>query len=182
MLKRQVGGERADCATALLPDEVRLGGLDAADRARAAAQRRPSPGTRADGGIQSGGGRPDYVASRFAPALHRAMAALSFRAGRPRTGDLSAELAAGVTSPETIAGIKRTMLWGIALLWLLDAIRADDPEITTAFQPRRALPQASLAGRAQGQVAEGENALPTTRSMLTGSLFGRFGRGNTGDR
>ena len=43
----------------------------------------------------------------------------------------AAELAAGVTSPETIAGIKRTMLWGIALLWLLDAGLQAQPRMFT---------------------------------------------------
>jgi hypothetical protein len=46
-------------------------------------------------------------------------------------GSQAAELAAGVTSRETIAGIKRTMLWGIALLWLLDAALQAQPRMFT---------------------------------------------------
>ena len=48
------------------------------------------------------------------------------------------------------------------------------PEPVRFRKVNRALVEAE--GRAQGQPAEGENPLPTTRSMLTGSLFGRFGR------
>jgi hypothetical protein len=43
----------------------------------------------------------------------------------------AAEIAAGVTSPATIARVKRTMLWGIALLWLLDAGLQAQPRMFT---------------------------------------------------
>jgi prephenate dehydrogenase len=59
---------------------------------------------------------------------------------------------------------------------LREAIVADDPALKAAFEQARTLHQDWLAGRAQGRAVEGENPLPTTRSMLTGSLFGRFGR------
>jgi hypothetical protein len=46
-------------------------------------------------------------------------------------GSQASRLATGATSPETIAGIKRTMLWGIALLWLLDAALQAQPRMFT---------------------------------------------------
>jgi prephenate dehydrogenase len=96
------------------------------------------------------------------------------------------------SDPQMFADIVRTNRANIArrldlyvdeLLRLRDAINADEPGLKGLFEQARALHQDWLAGRAQGHVAEGENPLPTTRSMLTGSLFGRFGRGGgTGDR
>jgi prephenate dehydrogenase len=61
---------------------------------------------------------------------------------------------------------------------LRDAIASESPGLKDQFARAQALHQDWLAGRAQGQASEGENPLPTTRSMLTGSLFGRFGRGD----
>lgn len=78
------------------------------------------------------------------------------------------------TNRENIA--RRIDLYVNELLALRDAISADDPAVKTMFEQARSLHQAWLAGRAQGQVSEGDNPLPTTRSLLTGSLFGRFGR------
>jgi prephenate dehydrogenase len=78
------------------------------------------------------------------------------------------------TNRENIA--RRISLYVEELLSLRDAIVADDPGLKARFDEARALHQDWLAGRAQGQSTEGENPLPTTRSMLTGSLFGRFGR------
>jgi prephenate dehydrogenase len=72
--------------------------------------------------------------------------------------------------------IRRLDLYVTELLGLRDAIEADDPGMKALFEQARSLHQDWLAGRAQGQVADSENPLPTTRSMLTGSLFGRFGR------
>ena len=59
---------------------------------------------------------------------------------------------------------------------LREAIAADDPQLKARFEQARAFHQDWRAGRAQGQAAEGDNPLPSTRSMLAGSLFGRFGR------
>ncbi len=78
------------------------------------------------------------------------------------------------TNRDNIA--RRLDLYVNELLALRDLITADDPSLKQAFEQARALHQDWLAGRAQGQTTEGENPLPTTRSMLTGSLFGRFGR------
>ena len=78
------------------------------------------------------------------------------------------------TNRDNIA--RRLDLYINELLWLRDAITSEDPSLKAAFEQARALHQDWLAGRAQGQMAEGDNPLPTTRSMLTGSLFGRFGR------
>jgi len=78
------------------------------------------------------------------------------------------------TNKENIA--RRLDLYIAELERLRDAIAQDDPGLKASFEEARSLHQDWLAGRAQGQTAEGENPLPTTRSMLTGSLFGRFGR------
>jgi prephenate dehydrogenase len=71
---------------------------------------------------------------------------------------------------------RRLSLYIAELEALRGLIEADSPEVKVAFEQARTLHQDWLAGRAQGQTAEGDNPLPTTRSMLTGSLFGRFGR------
>ena len=46
-------------------------------------------------------------------------------------GSQAAEIASGATSAELVARIKRTMLWGIALLWLLDAALQAQPRMFT---------------------------------------------------
>lgn len=71
---------------------------------------------------------------------------------------------------------RRLDLYIAELTALRDAIAEDSPDLKARFDHARALHQDWLAGRAQGQAAESENPLPTTRSLLTGSLFGRFGR------
>ena len=78
------------------------------------------------------------------------------------------------TNRENIA--RRIDLYVNELLALRDAIASDDPGVKAMFEQARSLHQDWLAGRAQGQASDSENPLPTTRSMLTGSLFGRFGR------
>ena len=90
------------------------------------------------------------------------------------------------SDPQMFADIVRTNRDNIArrldlyiaeLEALRDAVAADSPNLKAQFEEARALHQDWLAGRAQGHAAvEGDNPLPTTRSMLTGSLFGRFGR------
>jgi prephenate dehydrogenase len=89
------------------------------------------------------------------------------------------------SDPQMFADIVRTNRANIArrldlyiaeLEALRDAITADDPGVKGTFEQARQLHQDWLAGRAQGQGADSDNPLPTTRSMLTGSLFGRFGR------
>jgi prephenate dehydrogenase len=114
--------------------------------------------------------------------------------GRERSWRETASVAAGGfaysthlsdSDPQMFADIMRTNRDNIArrldlyiaeLESLRDAIAADSPELKAQFEEARALHQDWLAGRAQGHSAEGDNPLPTTRSMLTGSLFGRFGR------
>jgi prephenate dehydrogenase len=114
--------------------------------------------------------------------------------GRERSWRETASLAAGGfaytthltdSDPQMFADIMRTNRENIArrldmyiaeLESLRDAIAAESPDLKARFEQARALHQDWLAGRAQGQAAEGENPLPSTRSMLTGSLFGRFGR------
>jgi len=78
------------------------------------------------------------------------------------------------TNKENIA--RRLDLYINELLALRDAIAEDKPEVKAMFEQARSMHQDWLAGRAQGQAPESENPLPTTRSMLAGSLFGRFGR------
>jgi len=73
--------------------------------------------------------------------------------------------------------VRRLDLYMNELLSLRELIASEGVELKAAFEQARSLHQDWLSGRAQGQAtAEGENPLPTTRSMLTGSLFGNFGR------
>ena len=78
------------------------------------------------------------------------------------------------TNRDNIA--RRLDLYIAELQTLRDQVQSDSADLKATFEEARALHQDWLSGRAQGQAAEGENPLPTTRSMLTGSLFGRFGR------
>jgi prephenate dehydrogenase len=114
--------------------------------------------------------------------------------GRERSWRETASVAAGGfayatqltdSDPQMFADIVRTNRDNLArrldlfideLGALRDAIASDSPELKQQFERARSLHQDWLAGRAQGQTSEGENPLPTTRSMLTGSLFGRLGR------
>jgi prephenate dehydrogenase len=120
--------------------------------------------------------------------------ALIHHLGRERSWRETASLAAGGfayathlsdSDPQMFADVVRTNRNNIArrlglyiaeLEALRDAVAAGSPELKAQFEEARALHQDWLAGRAQGHSAEGDNPLPTTRSMLTGSLFGRFGR------
>jgi len=114
--------------------------------------------------------------------------------GRERSWRETASLAAGGfayathlsdSDPQMFADIMRTNRDNIVrrldiyvdeLIALRELIASESLEIKDYFTKAQALHQDWLAGRAQGQASEGENPLPTTRSMLTGSLFGRFGR------
>ncbi len=120
--------------------------------------------------------------------------ALIAHLGREKSWRETASLAAGGfaytthlsdSDPQMFADIMRTNRDNVArrldlyideLTLLRDAIAGDSADLKNQFTRARALHQDWLAGRAQGQTSEGENPLPTTRSMLTGSLFGRFGR------
>ncbi|MGI9149562.1 MAG: prephenate dehydrogenase [Chloroflexota bacterium] len=72
--------------------------------------------------------------------------------------------------------VRRLDLYIGELESLRDAVAADSPALKQQFARAQSLHQDWLAGRAQGQPSEADNPLPTTRSMLTGSLFGRLGR------
>jgi prephenate dehydrogenase len=114
--------------------------------------------------------------------------------GREKSWRETASLAAGGfaysthltdSDPQMFADIARTNrenlvrrldLYIDELLSLRNAISADAPDLKDQFERARTLHQDWLAGRAQGQVTEGENPLPTTKSMIAGSLFGRFGQ------
>jgi prephenate dehydrogenase len=74
--------------------------------------------------------------------------------------------------------VRRLDLYVDELLALRDAIAGDALDLKERFVRAQQFHADWVAGRAQGHATEGENPLPTTRSMLTGSLFGRFGRGN----
>jgi prephenate dehydrogenase len=115
--------------------------------------------------------------------------------GRERSWRETASLAAGGfayathltdSDPQMFADIVRTNrdnivrrldLYVDELLALRGAIAEDDPMLKERFDKARSLHIDWLSGRAQGQGAESENPLPSTRSMLAGSLFGSFGRG-----
>jgi prephenate dehydrogenase len=116
--------------------------------------------------------------------------------GRERSWRETASVAAGGfaysthlsdSDPQMFADIARTNrdnlvrrldLYMDELLALREAIASDAPDLKERFEQARTLHADWLAGRAQGQAAESENPLPSTRSMLAGSLFGRFGRGS----
>jgi prephenate dehydrogenase len=120
--------------------------------------------------------------------------ALISHLGREKSWRETASLAAGGfaysthlsdSDPQMFADIMRTNRDNVArrldlyiaeLQTLRDAISDDSPELKMHFEGARNLHQDWLAGRAQGQTSNGENPLPSTRSMLAGSLFGRFGR------
>jgi prephenate dehydrogenase len=72
--------------------------------------------------------------------------------------------------------VRRLDLYISELESFREAIASESIDLKTRFEAARTLHQDWLAGRAQGQVNEGDNPLPSTRSMLAGSLFGRFGR------
>jgi len=73
---------------------------------------------------------------------------------------------------------RRLDLYIAELQSLRDAIANDSPDLKERFERARALHTDWLAGRAQGQSGDADagNPLPSTRSMLSGSLFGRLGR------
>jgi prephenate dehydrogenase len=114
--------------------------------------------------------------------------------GREKSWRETASLAAGGfayathlsdSDPQMFADIMRTNRDNVArrldlfiaeLESLRDAIAADSPGLKEQFLRAQLLHPDWLAARALGQPSESENPLPTTRSMLTGSLFGRFGR------
>jgi len=113
--------------------------------------------------------------------------------GREKSWRETASLAAGGFAyathlsdgdPQMFADIVRTNrdnitrrldLYIAELESLRTAIADDSDGLKEVFVRAQGLHQDWLAGRAQGQTSEAENPLPTTRSMLTGSLFGRFG-------
>jgi prephenate dehydrogenase len=121
--------------------------------------------------------------------------ALIAHLGRERSWRETASLAAGGfayathlsdSDPQMFADIARTNRDNVVrrldmyideLIALREAIASDAQDLKARFEAARSLHTDWLAGRAQGQTSEGENPMPTTRSMLTGSLFGRFGRG-----
>jgi hypothetical protein len=75
--------------------------------------------------------------------------------------------------------VRRLDLYLAELRDLRDAIAAGSPDLKDRYERARALHTDWLVGRAQGQTGQedgGANPLPSTRSMLAGSLFGRFGR------
>jgi prephenate dehydrogenase len=113
--------------------------------------------------------------------------------GRERSWRETASLAAGGfaytthltdSDPQMFADIARTNrdnlvrrldLYMDELAALREAIATDSPDLKLRFEQARALHIDWLSGKAQGQASEGDNPLPSTRSMLAGSLFGRFG-------
>jgi prephenate dehydrogenase len=92
--------------------------------------------------------------------------------------DSDPRMFADITSTNRENIVRRLDLYVAELLALREAIAAESPELKERFERARALHADWLAGRAQGQTgeSEGPNPLPSTRSMLAGSLFGRLGR------
>jgi prephenate dehydrogenase len=72
--------------------------------------------------------------------------------------------------------VRRIDLYVAELQRFRDAIAAGDAGLKEAFERARELHTDWLTGRAQGTTREEDNPLPSARSMLTGSLFGRMGR------
>ncbi|MGA7087798.1 MAG: hypothetical protein WA695_05790 [Candidatus Dormiibacterota bacterium] len=84
----------------------------------------------------------------------------------------AAEIAAGVTSPATIAGVKRTMLWGIALLWLLDAALQAQPRMFTIdFVSNIMKPSIAIAPSFIGTIANWSLGFVTPHIALFNWLF-----------
>jgi prephenate dehydrogenase len=73
--------------------------------------------------------------------------------------------------------VRRLDLYIAELDRLREAIASDAPDLKERFETARDLHIDWLSGRAQGQASDANNNLPSTRSMLTGSLFGRLGGG-----
>jgi prephenate dehydrogenase len=80
-----------------------------------------------------------------------------------------------LTNGENI--VRRIDLYVAELERLREAIQAGDAGLKDWFERARELHNDWLAGRAQGLAGEQDNPLPSSRSMLTGSLFGRLGGG-----
>ncbi|MFZ0994715.1 MAG: hypothetical protein WAO09_01865 [Candidatus Dormiibacterota bacterium] len=84
----------------------------------------------------------------------------------------AAEIAAGVTSPATIARVKRTMLWGIALLWLLDAALQAQPRMFTIdFISNIMKPSIAIAPSFIGAIANWSLGFVTPHIALFNWLF-----------
>ena len=78
--------------------------------------------------------------------------------------------------------VRRLNLYIQELIDLRDAIDDDRPEVKERFERARTLHLDWLSGRAQGQASDESSNMPSTRSMLTGSLFGRLGGGGSKDK
>jgi prephenate dehydrogenase len=78
------------------------------------------------------------------------------------------------TNRESIT--RRLELYIAELRALRDAIANDQPELKERFEKARALHTEWLSGKAQAPSQDDDTPLPSTRSLLTGSLFGRWGR------
>jgi hypothetical protein len=84
----------------------------------------------------------------------------------------AAEIAAGVTTPATIAGVKRTMLWGVALLWLLDAALQAQPRMFTIdFISNIMKPSIAIAPSFIGSIANWSLGFVTPHIALFNWLF-----------
>ncbi|HVB14121.1 MAG TPA: hypothetical protein VNH38_05120 [Candidatus Dormibacteraeota bacterium] len=87
-------------------------------------------------------------------------------------GSQAAQIAAGVTSSATIARVKRTMLWGIALLWLLDAALQAQPRMFTVdFVSNIMKPSIAIAPSFIGTIANWSLSFVTPHIALFNWLF-----------
>lgn len=87
-------------------------------------------------------------------------------------GSQAATIAAGASSGETVARIKRSMLWGIALLWLLDAALQAQPRMFTIdFVSNIMKPSIAISPSFIGALSNWTLTFITPRIALFNSLF-----------
>ena len=84
----------------------------------------------------------------------------------------AAEIAAGVTSSATIARVKRVMIWGLALLWLLDAALQAQPRMFTIdFVSNITRPSIAISPSFIGAIAKWSLTFVTPHIALFNWLF-----------
>jgi len=91
--------------------------------------------------------------------------------------DSDPRMFADIVRTNSASIVRRLDLYLAELRSLRDKIAENDPEVKETFDRARELHNDWLAGRAQGAAAESDNPLPTSRSLLTGNLLGRWGGG-----
>ncbi len=72
--------------------------------------------------------------------------------------------------------VRRLDRYIAALSSLREAIASEDPDLKARFERARELHQDWISGRAQGTAPESGSEMPSKGSMITGSLFGTWGK------